>query len=147
MLADAGAVRVPLLVLAAGSDWVVQTSAQQRFVERASSPVKRFEVLPGVVKSLGRLHALGLALAVVANWDLSLQRLLVEAGIGDRFAIVIHAALKPAPDGILRALGELGVQPGRALHVGDDGADEEAARRAGAHFAWAPLPAVVSGLA
>ena len=107
----------------------------------------RFEVLPGVVKSLGRLHALGLALAVVANWDLSLQRLLVEAGIGDRFAIVIHAALKPAPDGILRALGELGVQPGRALHVGDDGADEEAARRAGAHFAWAPLPAVVSGLA
>ena len=101
----------------------------------------RFEVLPGVVKSLGRLHALGLALAVVANWDLSLQRLLVEAGIGDRFAIVIHAALKPAPDGILRALGELGVQPGRALHVGDDGADEEAARRAGAHFAWAPLPA------
>jgi SAM-dependent methyltransferase len=47
LLADAGAVTAPLLVLAAGSDWVVKTSAQRRFVERASSPVKRFEVLPG----------------------------------------------------------------------------------------------------
>src|SRR5207249_8239427 len=47
LLDDAGAVTMPLLVLAAGSDWVVQRSAQRRFVERASSPVKRFEVLPG----------------------------------------------------------------------------------------------------
>jgi alpha-beta hydrolase superfamily lysophospholipase/SAM-dependent methyltransferase len=47
LLDDAAAVTVPLLVLAAGSDWVVQTSAQRRFVERASSAVKRFEILPG----------------------------------------------------------------------------------------------------
>src|SRR5262245_640855 len=47
LLDDAGAVTVPLLVLAAGSDWVVQESAQRQFVERVSSPVKRFEVLPG----------------------------------------------------------------------------------------------------
>src|SRR5205085_11039187 len=44
---DAGAITVPLLVLAAGSDWVVHEAAQRQFVERASSPVKRFEVLPG----------------------------------------------------------------------------------------------------
>ena len=47
LLDDAGAVNVPLLVLAAGSDWVVKESAQRQFVERASSPVKRFETLPG----------------------------------------------------------------------------------------------------
>ena len=47
LLDDAGAITVPLLVLAAGSDWVVQQSAQQQFVERASSSVKQFEVLPG----------------------------------------------------------------------------------------------------
>jgi alpha-beta hydrolase superfamily lysophospholipase len=47
LLDDAGAIHVPLLVLAAGSDWVVNESAQRRFVERVSSPVKRFEVLPG----------------------------------------------------------------------------------------------------
>ena len=45
LLDDAGAVTVPLLVLAAGSDWVVKTSAQRQFVERVSSPITRFEVL------------------------------------------------------------------------------------------------------
>jgi len=47
LLDDAGAISVPLLVLAAGSDWVVKASAQLQFVERVSSPFKRFEVLPG----------------------------------------------------------------------------------------------------
>jgi alpha-beta hydrolase superfamily lysophospholipase/SAM-dependent methyltransferase len=47
LLDDAGAVSVPLLVLAASSDWVVHESAQRQFVERASSSVKRFEVLTG----------------------------------------------------------------------------------------------------
>ncbi len=47
LLDDAGAITAPLLVLAAGSDWVVKTSAQRQFVERASSPIKRFEMLPG----------------------------------------------------------------------------------------------------
>ena len=35
----------------------------------------RFEVIPGVFDSLERLRALGLELAVVANWDVSLRRL------------------------------------------------------------------------
>jgi alpha-beta hydrolase superfamily lysophospholipase/SAM-dependent methyltransferase len=47
LLDDAGAITVPLLVLAAGSDWVVRTSAQRQFVEGVSSPVKRFELLRG----------------------------------------------------------------------------------------------------
>ncbi len=47
LLEDAGAITVPLLVLAAGSDWVVRNSAQRQFVQRVSSPIKRFEILPG----------------------------------------------------------------------------------------------------
>lgn len=47
LLADAGAVHVPTLVMAAGSDWVVDVSAQRRFFERLSSSIKQFEVLPG----------------------------------------------------------------------------------------------------
>jgi alpha-beta hydrolase superfamily lysophospholipase/SAM-dependent methyltransferase len=47
LLADAGAITVPTLVLAAASDWVVNVSAQRRFFERLSSPVKRMQVLPG----------------------------------------------------------------------------------------------------
>jgi alpha-beta hydrolase superfamily lysophospholipase len=47
LLDDAGAVTAPLLVLAARSDWVVRRSAQRRFVERAGSAIKQFEVLQG----------------------------------------------------------------------------------------------------
>lgn len=47
LLDDAGGIHVPLLVLAAGSDWVVKESAQRQFVQRTSSPIKNFEVLAG----------------------------------------------------------------------------------------------------
>jgi HAD superfamily hydrolase (TIGR01509 family) len=98
-----------------------------------------FEVLPGVVESLERLRALGLELAVVANWDLSLRGLLEEVGLARYFTVVVHAARKPAPDGLLSALDEINVSPTRALHVGDDGADEQAAAAAGMQFARTPL--------
>jgi len=106
-----------------------------------------FEVLPGVVPALDLLRSLGLELAVVANWDLTLLRLLDEVGLAEHFRVVVHAAGKPAPDGLLRALGELGAEPARALHVGDDGVDEAAARGAGMSFARAPLPDAVATLA
>ena len=47
LLKDAGAIRVPTMVLAAGSDWVVDSSAGQAFYSALGSPVKRLEVLPG----------------------------------------------------------------------------------------------------
>jgi HAD superfamily hydrolase (TIGR01509 family) len=102
-----------------------------------------FEVLPGVFESLERLRALGIELAVVANWDLSLQRLLGETGLAPYFRIVMHAARKPAPDGLLRVLSELQVDPARGLHIGDDTADRDAAAAAGMRFAPAPVPAAV----
>jgi HAD superfamily hydrolase (TIGR01509 family) len=105
-----------------------------------------FEVLPGVFESLERLRALGLELAVVANWDLSLQRLLDEAGLARYFGVVVHAARKPAPDGLLRALSELRVDPTRALHIGDDDADRGAAAAAGMRFASVPVPAAVAAI-
>jgi HAD superfamily hydrolase (TIGR01509 family) len=104
----------------------------------------QFEVLPGVPKSLERLRALGLELAVVANWDFSLRRLLDEVGLARHFTAVVHAARKPAPDGILRALAELQVTPARALHIGDDEADREAAAAAGVHFAATPVAEAVA---
>jgi HAD superfamily hydrolase (TIGR01509 family) len=105
-----------------------------------------FEVLPGVFEALDRLRALGLELAVVANWDLSLRRLLEEAGLARYFAVVVHAARKPAPDGLLHALADLQVAPTRALHIGDDGADREAAVAAGMRFAPTPVPAAAAAI-
>lgn len=107
----------------------------------------RFEPLPGVVPALEQLRGLGLELAVVANWDLSLRRLLDEVGLSRYFRAVVHAAGKPGPDGLLRALDALGVDASRALHIGDDEADELAAAAAGTLFAPAPLPDAVAALA
>lgn len=106
----------------------------------------QFEVLPGVFESLERLQALGLELAVVANWDLSLRRLLGEIGLAPYFTVVVHGAHKPAPDGLLRALAELQVAPARALHVGDGEADREAATAAGVRFAPAPIAEAVAAI-
>jgi alpha-beta hydrolase superfamily lysophospholipase/ubiquinone/menaquinone biosynthesis C-methylase UbiE len=47
LMADAAAINVPTLMLSAGADWVVKLSAQRRFFERLSSPVKRMEVFQG----------------------------------------------------------------------------------------------------
>jgi HAD superfamily hydrolase (TIGR01549 family) len=107
----------------------------------------QFDVLPGVAEAIGRLRGLGLELAVVANWDLTLRRMLEEVGLTELFRTVVHASGKPSPDGIVRALQELGVETRRALHIGDDEVDELAARAAGVRFAPAPLPAAVATLA
>ena len=106
-----------------------------------------FELLPGVRDSLDRLRALGLTLAVVANWDFGLHEHLATLGIDNAFATIVHAAAKPDPAGILNALHALGVRAERALHVGDEPADEHAASAAGVHFLPAPLPEAVASLA
>jgi alpha-beta hydrolase superfamily lysophospholipase/SAM-dependent methyltransferase len=56
LLRDAGSITVPLLVLAAGSDFVVNLAAQRRFVRSVSSAVKRFEMLPGFSHSIFHEH-------------------------------------------------------------------------------------------
>ncbi len=47
LLADAGAITAPTLILGAGNDWVVQNDAQKEFYERLSSPIRQFEIFPG----------------------------------------------------------------------------------------------------
>jgi alpha-beta hydrolase superfamily lysophospholipase/SAM-dependent methyltransferase len=46
LVADAGAIHTPILMIAAGKDWVVSLKAQQDFFARLSSPQKRFETFP-----------------------------------------------------------------------------------------------------
>lgn len=47
LMADAGAIRIPTLVLGAGADWVVSLSAQRTFFERLSSEVKEMPIYEG----------------------------------------------------------------------------------------------------
>src|SRR6266436_8183293 len=46
LLADAGAIQTPTLMIGAGKDWVVSLGAQQKFFDRLSSTHKRFEIFP-----------------------------------------------------------------------------------------------------
>jgi esterase/lipase/SAM-dependent methyltransferase len=47
LMADAGAIRVPVLLLGASADWVVENKAQREFFDRLSSSDKTLRVLPG----------------------------------------------------------------------------------------------------
>jgi alpha-beta hydrolase superfamily lysophospholipase/SAM-dependent methyltransferase len=46
LLADAGAIYTPTLMLGAGRDWVVSLKHQKVFFERLSSPIKEMEIFP-----------------------------------------------------------------------------------------------------
>ena len=48
LVADATAIRIPTLLLAAGRDWVVARRPQARFFRRLGSPVKEMVVFPGL---------------------------------------------------------------------------------------------------
>jgi len=52
LMDDAGAIRVPTLLLAAGSDWVVKLGPQRKFFERLGAPIKRMKVFPGMYHDL-----------------------------------------------------------------------------------------------
>jgi SAM-dependent methyltransferase len=46
LVADAGAIQTPTLMIGARKDWVVSLKAQQKFFDRLSSTDKRFEIFP-----------------------------------------------------------------------------------------------------
>jgi putative hydrolase of the HAD superfamily len=104
----------------------------------------RFEPVPGVLDSLERLRRCGLALAVVANFDVTLHDRLGQLGLGSAFSAVVTpvdaGAAKPDPRIFALALERLGVAPDRALHIGDGAVDEAGATAAGMNFAWTPIP-------
>ena len=103
-----------------------------------------FEILPGAAQTLEKLRSRGLELAVVSNWDLTLPDRLDQLNLTESLSTIVSSAEagvpKPDPAIFELALSRLGVQPERALHVGDGAADEAGARATGMHFAWAPAP-------
>ncbi len=110
-----------------------------------------FAPAPGAAQTLELLRRRGLMLAVVANWDCALPGTLETAGLDGYFDTVVTSAragaAKPDPAIFRLALDELGAEPGRALHVGDEPIDEEGARAAGLAFAPAPLATAFEGWA
>ena len=57
LIADAGAIRIPTLVLAGGSDWVVDLKTERNFFDRLGSNIKRMRVFDGMYHDI--LHEKG----------------------------------------------------------------------------------------
>lgn len=102
-----------------------------------------FRPLDGVVDALARLRRSGLELACVTNWDVGIGEQLEHAGLAHYLSAVVSSAEtgaeKPDPRVFEEALQRLGVPPERAVHIGDDEADQAGALAAGLRFEPPPL--------
>lgn len=89
----------------------------------------------GIMDLLGALKERGVKTAVVSNkFDAAVKLLsreyfggLLESSVGESETV----RRKPAPDGVLMALKELGAEKDEALYVGDSEVDVETAKNAG----------------
>ena len=83
----------------------------------------RFHPAPDARPALVRLGELGLRRVCVSNWDISLDEVLAQAGLGELLDGVVTSAAtgsrKPEPQIFRVALELAGCEPGEALHVGD----------------------------
>lgn len=97
-------------------------------------------LLPGGEELLRGLKERGVRIAIVSTkrGD-TIEMILDRLGIADTVDLVVGSAdvvrHKPDPEGLLSALGQLGVEPGDALFCGDTVLDAGAAKNAGTHFA------------
>jgi putative hydrolase of the HAD superfamily len=110
-----------------------------------------FEPIAGVREALLELQALGLNLACVANWDISLHAELDRLRLTEHFELVLTSAgagvPKPDPAIFERALADLGVDAAAAVHIGDEDVDRLGAAAAGMRFEPIPLATLPARLA
>ena len=96
----------------------------------------RFRLHHDALGAMDALGAQGVRLGVVSNWDCALPHHLAALGVADRFVVIAVSATvgaaKPDPAIFHYATDAAGVDPARALHVGDRLAEDyQGARAAG----------------
>lgn len=127
----------------AGLPWHESVDTVREF---AASAEEQLEVdrpvrpLPGLLMLLEKAQAAGIKLAVAtSDTTSSAIKNLRWAGLEGLFDCINGRDLvqegKPAPDLVFEACRRLGVQPERAIVIGDGGSDMEMAKRAGARLA------------
>lgn len=117
-----------------GKDEFLNDAVDIYKVHHSRNLVVRSRLYPGVVETLD--HFQSIPLGVISNKAMEfISPLLENLGIVDRFKFVIGAdsglPLKPAPDTVLRIMGESGVPPDRTAIVGDGTTDIRAGKAAG----------------
>ncbi|KAJ9509937.1 hypothetical protein QJQ45_011466 [Haematococcus lacustris] len=108
-------------------------AAMHEAVYRYYAGPSAWRLVPGAVQALEEMRAAGVRLAVVSNWDTRLRPLMRALRLDHLFhALIVSAEVgceKPNRCIFEAALTQLGgVEPGNAVHVGDDrsGHDPEA---------------------
>lgn len=127
------------LAESAGRDSAVGRAVADAFAEERDHGDVAF--LDGAAEAIEALGA-DYPLALVTNGAPGMQAQKLEAlGIGDAFDVVVHgghdAPAKPAPEAFDPVLDAFGVEPDRAVHVGNSlRADVAGAKAAGLRTAW-----------
>lgn len=96
---------------------------------------------PEVLDVLRTLRAHGYPLAVISNWSWDLEDRAKQAGLAGYFDLIVASARagcdKPHPMIFQRTLEAMGVEPARAIHIGDSyAADVVGARSVGMDALW-----------
>ena len=114
-----------------------------RFAREAERSVGSLSFYDGAFDTLEELAERDASIGVVTNLPGWLVGPMLEATeIDEYFEVVVTPGRgvrsKPSPHGLLKALREMGEEPGRDVwFVGDSAADSQASARAGVNFAWA----------
>ena len=131
----------------AGEEWRSREKEFfEHFVRKADEVMlASTSLLPGAARVLRTLHDTGCPAGVVTTkYRHRVEDVLERDGLRAFVGVVVGFGdvprPKPAPDGLLRAAGLLGVPAGDCVYVGDSDVDAMAARAAGVDFV-----AVLSG--
>ncbi|MGH3565231.1 MAG: HAD family hydrolase [Pseudonocardia sp.] len=107
---------------------------EQRFDRALADAVGQLRIFEAVVAGMTELSDEGVGLGIITAQARSRLPFLLPPMVADLVDVVIaheDAPPKPAPDGVLAACAQLGVQPTQALFLGDTANDITAGRSAG----------------
>ena len=94
------------------------------------------QVFPAAAAALDRLQAAGIRLGIYTGSQGESFAPLQESGLLEYFEVVLTAAdvqdAKPHPEGVLRCLEHMSIEPAAAAYIGDSAPDMGAGLRAGA---------------
>ncbi len=117
-----------------GRDWL---AVARHYIDRFERG-EFVQLFPDTLTALEAVRQMGRRAAIVSNFGAYLLDFLNHCGIADHFEFAIISACegceKPQPEIFLRALKRAGVQPERALFIGDSlEEDYRAAKAVGMH--------------
>jgi putative hydrolase of the HAD superfamily len=87
------------------------------------SHTSSYKLFDDALPALAELDRLGYRLGLISNFERWLEEMLIELELGNRFDVSVISGVegreKPDPGIYEAALAKAGVEPGRAVHVGD----------------------------